>query len=460
MAFDGDDLEALAAAAAAGGGGGGGGGGMDAAMLEELIAAEEGVGNLLVTLDRVEAADAVEEGLAGAVRLLDAGELAAAMREVWDGVDLLEVVHFLTLFLDDSSLQPRHDGVWRPVAAAAGGGGASLCDELERRYYEVAGDRLRHTLGAARVALAGVGDGGVALMYRGRQLDRDGVAALRADLMLPFAPGSAVDFGSTVALTLRACAAVLEEHVGGDVPGLAEGLAELRVAPNSVSGEPFMVPFEACFQTDAANRVVSVPDPDELTEAHRELMMERHRSATVADLHADFFLVCLIAPCHEILHAVQHLAGQQDPDPQSWSAEHDASYACLSLFWAASAHPIFDAVLPPGFRELAAAHELRRAAKRAARLGPADRDAYRAWRRSFGADGPPPQDDAPPYLEGDFKSVLAVEAFSRAHLAEQLGALFRGRTGDVQLHRLDLPACLTSGAGGLPADSPGLLVEE
>ena len=46
---------------------------------------------------------------------------------------------------------------------------------------------------------------------------------------------------------------------------------------------------------------------------------------------------CLKAISHEIVHCLQSKIKQTDPEPMSWSAEHDASYLAGSLLYSAIA---------------------------------------------------------------------------------------------------------------------------
>lgn len=60
-------------------------------------------------------------------------------------------------------------------------------------------------------------------------------------------------------------------------------------------------------------------------------MRDIFQATTSGHFRLLFFLACSRIMCHEVIHCIQHLAEQQDSDPVSWSAEHDASYVCHSL---------------------------------------------------------------------------------------------------------------------------------
>lgn len=86
-----------------------------------------------------------------------------------------------------------------------------------------------------------------------------------------------------------------------------------------------------------ADSSVAFPPFDQLTDAHVAHMAPGYGSRTRGRLLRRFLLALIRAPCHEMIHCVQHVAKQVDNSGRcggaSWSAEHDASLPAHTIFW-------------------------------------------------------------------------------------------------------------------------------
>lgn len=180
-----------------------------------------------------------------------------------------------------------------------------------------------------------------------------------------------------------------------------------------------------------ANRTVSLADPYALTAAHIECMRRRYHTRSPQHFLSAFFLSCLVVPCHEIVHCVQHLAKQVDGTPGiSWSAEHDASVVSLSLFRAvARLDSMRDIFQVPGLAEQAIADCFVRSSLAVAQWSEDDALHYAAWRDSFGLRAPPFSVNRNPDRVSEFKGAVACEGYveEEALTAEELRLLFADR---------------------------------
>ena len=215
-------------------------------------------------------------------------------------------------------------------------------------------------------------------------------------------------------------------------------LAAVAVRQGVISGEPFMVPFEVAFETNGASLEIAVPDIAHYTAEHLA-QVERSQGRPSRWFHRDMFHWAVLIPCHEVLHIVQSVAGQRDPDPHGWSAEHDASLACLSLVAELARRPA--GVVPPGLLEEILLTEFWALRRQVAAWGPAVREAYCAWCAAFGLQAPGDFVSEDPTTSEQFKGMLAFDGLRRETegLRAQLQVLFRGRSGDVYQCPLSIP---------------------
>lgn len=235
----------------------------------------------------------------------------------------------------------------------------------------------------------------------------------------------------------------------------SEMLDSVRCLTGHISGEEWMAAYEICFQANGASMELTVPDfahfkPEHLQET--EKVMGR---ATLR-LHRDAYHWCMLVPCHEVVHLFQHVAGQTDPNPHSWSAEHDASVTNASLLYAISELPMMAPLLPKRLVWEILMDDFNAHARtfRKWQLEPEASyilEGYSEWVASFGLRAPENRISEDTVTTEHFKSVIPYDYFSE-DVAECEQLLSRmlfppHRTGDVYSHELE-PAGLVQAAGG------------
>lgn len=148
-------------------------------------------------------------------------------------------------------------------------------------------------------------------------------------------------------------------------------------------------------------------------------------------------------PAHEIIHIVQHEAGQTDGSRTGMQSEHDASVPPLLLILLAAARPggmASSLAVPPWFPVFLVAFSLKRYANYLARVAgypPAVEEAYRRWTAAFGVPMTEPDAEA----EAD----AAAEAIPAGGAGAGAGAA------------AEAPAASSASASAAPATPSGML---
>eukprot|EP01006_Ploeotia_vitrea_P037804 TRINITY_DN66178_c13_g1_i2.p1 TRINITY_DN66178_c13_g1~~TRINITY_DN66178_c13_g1_i2.p1 ORF type:complete len:425 (-),score=186.74 TRINITY_DN66178_c13_g1_i2:990-2264(-) len=322
-------------------------------------------------------------------------------------------------------------------------------NEFERTFFEAAEEDLMKHLAMLGLAL-GRGDSSstIVLYSKGVVMTREQVHNVLLDVDLLLQQPGVFDFQRILERVVAACAAELSERCGSfaGASDLGAQLRQVKLVPNKVSGEEYMVKYETSFCTNMSAREISYPNPYTLTDAHMEVLSRRYGEETRGSFMRCFFLHCFSVPCHEMLHCVQHVLGQEDKDLLSWSAEHDASFASLSLLWAISERDDMRDLFVPGFREEIMVETLRWSARVLVHWDDVAMREYKKWRDSFGMQAPCKSICDDSMTIGQFKGVLAIERMcsDQAELQAQLEFLFRDRLGDVYQYADRKPPKMTN----------------
>lgn len=219
-----------------------------------------------------------------------------------------------------------------------------------------------------------------------------------------------IDFAVVAKESLR----MAGEYIGRAVPSLLEVggsfVRDVTVSPTSICGEPFMVPFEVAFETNAASRTLAVPNAPEFTPAHWAASA-KHLGRPVERAHQGLYHACLNAPAHEAVHFAQARTSQVDTSSMSWSAEHDASVLSNAIFTLCGRGIQDVLALGDGVVEEVKLCDVRAGMRSISEWGDEVRIAYARWIESFGT--------APPILPGElvdqstttgqFKGLCAVD---------------------------------------------------
>eukprot|EP01124_Arcella_intermedia_P006168 TRINITY_DN13624_c0_g1_i1.p2 TRINITY_DN13624_c0_g1~~TRINITY_DN13624_c0_g1_i1.p2 ORF type:complete len:210 (+),score=53.82 TRINITY_DN13624_c0_g1_i1:614-1243(+) len=163
-----------------------------------------------------------------------------------------------------------------------------------------------------------------------------------------------------------------------------------------------------------------------------------------------------IGPCHEVIHCIQSIAKQKG---NTFQAEHDASYAMMSLL--CSVCEVFGSeanhlglTIPVGLKELLVAQQVYTGRQVWDHWKPAERAEYETWRNSFGlVESPGWRQEGPEglLLESQMKTIIGAEGVSPSgpvRLPDQeftravLNLLFENRTGEVLKQPINIPPAL------------------
>ena len=207
-------------------------------------------------------------------------------------------------------------------------------------------------------------------------------------------------------------------------------------------GEEWSAGFDIAFEGGGDHgNVVAYPDANNFNAV---LLKYWYSIARIPGrVYVDFFARCLKACSHEVVHCIQSKHRQVDPDPLSWSAEHDASFLAGSLMAAACREPALQTQLGEGWWEWLMLDWALECEHQHSRYRGYTQEQYLLWRNAFGLV--PPAEDVVKARRGVMhylKNIISFEAmsFSPDVLQIQLEACFRDRTGDVyqaSIHHLD-----------------------
>lgn len=112
-------------------------------------------------------------------------------------------------------------------------------------------------------------------------------------------------------------------------------LEALRVKHTACdSGEDFMIPYELASVADGAQNVFCIPNYYNLSQRHIDYMLQstRYSRRTYGRIICGGIITGAHVPAHEIVHIVQHFAGQVDRSKHSGQAEHDACRLANALY--------------------------------------------------------------------------------------------------------------------------------
>lgn len=219
--------------------------------------------------------------------------------------------------------------------------------------------------------------------------------------------GSAEHHRALVQRIVERIATVLIDHVDAEMATKLQPLRRTRVVhPAELWTEEWATPFMCSWQASGSENSLLCPPVFMWTDAHLRHVSAHGELGRVAPSRAAVqlmeFMYCYLVPCHEVIHVAQHLVGQVDHDPTSWSAEHDASSLnapLLARVLAADRRAASGGLLPaevaPWFQPallLQVVNKGLRAHAIVQRLPQSEavHDAFRAWADSFGLASPRP----------------------------------------------------------------------
>jgi len=251
------------------------------------------------------------------------------------------------------------------------------------------------------------------------------------------------DYQTSMESVLRACSRVLGS-LCPQLKNLPSLLSECKAVAITPSGADFMVQFEVSFQADYADKKLAYPNPDSLTEAHLQYIMDeyQHGRKVRGRLRRDAYFWCFDRVCHEVTHLVQAIAEQKDKNPQGWSSEHDASIGAYSLLWAIAQDPENKALFPAGFADEVLAKTMGDDVAAMAKWTAGEKEQYELWRDAFGLKAPSAAISERNSLVSSFCGVLGVESFTedRKQLASLFSLLFSSqRKGDIYAVKVERP---------------------
>jgi len=127
------------------------------------------------------------------------------------------------------------------------------------------------------------------------------------------------------------------------------------------------------------------------------------------------------------------LAGQEDKERCSWSAEHDASYLSNTLFYLIAQQKCVADIFVPGFAESILVYSLEGSIRSWNSWSPEIRQQYVIWRNSFGLTAPNAAVSEDPRLTSKFEGVVGMHQCQFTPDAAQaaFNLMFDKRTGDV-----------------------------
>lgn len=202
---------------------------------------------------------------------------------------------------------------------------------------------------------------------------------------------------------------------------------EVKVFPSTPFKEDWSANLDISFQAGVSGHELTIvyPEPYEFTDAMKIAAMKL--TSKHANFVSTYLYRCIRAPCHEIIHIFQNLKKQEDTDPLSWSAEHDASYFSGSLCYQVIQKLDF---LHPGFFDelvMVWKMELDHIKDNFKDL----ENLYLEWRNSFGLTQ---IGELPNGGSHYFKDRVAYDSMStdKEILRKQICLCFKDREGDVR----------------------------
>jgi len=215
-------------------------------------------------------------------------------------------------------------------------------------------------------------------------------------------------------------------------------LSSIYSKPTTPFGEEWSAMYDIAFEGGGDHgNLVAYPDANNFNSF---LIDYWHKLAVSPNrIYVDFFSRCVRAISHEIVHCLQSKLKQIDNNPQSWSAEHDASYLSGSLLYAATkqtkvnGHSLDELLFQGWYEWMMLTWQDEVSHQKAMFDGYVGRE-YEKWKDSFGLT--PPANDVTQIRTGTgyyFKNVIAFEALniSPQLMQVQIKACFQNRTGDV-----------------------------
>lgn len=226
----------------------------------------------------------------------------------------------------------------------------------------------------------------------------DAVSQPLADAAMgPGFEGTTVELLPIVKAVNEEMTKVLRDTLPASVAASAASLHEINVVYTSTdSGAEFMAPFEVCWVADGAAKSFGVPHLRGFRDYHVAYLQKELRCKGLGRCVNYNLVDCFLVPAHEIIHIVQHEAGQTDGSKTGMQSEHDASVPPLLLILLAAARPggmcsgfSPDRALavPPWFPLFLIVFSLKRYTNYLARVAgypPAVDEAYRQWTAAFG----------------------------------------------------------------------------
>lgn len=233
-------------------------------------------------------------------------------------------------------------------------------------------------------------------------------------------------------------------------------LGALRVKHTACdSGEEFMIPYELASVADGAQNVFCIPDYYNLTPAHLHYMLHsmRYSRRTHGRILCGGIVTGAHVPAHEIVHIVQHFAGQIDRSKHSGQAEHDACRLANALYVSAirSLRAALSAAekrhLPPYFALLGVLVSMRSSLYLRANDA-VDGEAFRVrCRDEYGLSIPGPKPVAPPAAAVGTSAAAGAVAAAPAELA---AAAVSPSPASTEASPVS-PVGAAGGAGAVPA---------
>lgn len=248
-----------------------------------------------------------------------------------------------------------------PLESAVAEFDLAAANPLFARFLRAAYDAITGTLGslglalAARIPSADGSDsihategGGVATALvlcpaagGGDVLRRGDVRALCSLVEARLAePAVVLDHLEGVArTTMRGCVELIAASSAAKSGSLdTEAVSKMEVKPGTVFGEEWSVGMETAWEANGAYGILTMPNYKAWTEAHARHRARSWRSSLREDATFPYGRLwrferyeCSRTPTHEVIHLLQHVAGQR---MNHQLAEHDGAFATYVLMMA------------------------------------------------------------------------------------------------------------------------------
>jgi len=216
-------------------------------------------------------------------------------------------------------------------------------------------------------------------------------------------------------------------------------IEQIGVKPNEICGLDEMIPYEVKWCAWPNYKVVSMPDIHQLPEDHCNFMRKKMGTTELKSkgkFFLDFYMSTLRAPCHEVIHIIQHLARQTGNTCQ---AEHDASYAMMTLMWAIVEQEELSDIFEKGIKETVIHATVESAIRVWDSWTDFKKNEYHRWINAFGLYKIEEwQNDLE--FESDCKTMICAEAMigngevnypKVEYTKDMLDLLFKNRSGNI-----------------------------